>query len=352
MSRTLKIAAAQVGAVHRWSKREETLQRLIALLEEAASKGAQLVVYPETTLTTFFPRYLFTDDAELESYYESGDDITSNPSVAPLFAKARELMVDISVGYAEKTSDGSQFNTCIYYSGRLGAVVSKYRKSHLPGTADPFPEPDAVQQLEKRYFREGDTGFKAFRVSGLVPDALKKSSVKDQDPSTVEGKGDAIMGMLICNDRRWPEAWRVYGLQGVELIMCGYNSPGWAPQLWGFAGKRPLTPERARQDSEFSHKLVMQANSYMNSCFSISAARAGLDDDKFHLIGGSCIVDPYGYVVASAQTEGDEVVFAEIDLDQCRPGKETTFNFGKHRRTDLYDLIVQQKGVVEPDLLD
>lgn len=327
MPRLLKVAAAQVGAVHRTSRREETLQRLISLLQAAADKGAQLVVYPETTLTTFFPRYLIEDQAELGSYYESGDDITKNPSVSALFDKSRELRVDISLGYAEKTPDGSPFNTCIYYSGTLGTVVSKYRKSHLPGTAELFTEPGATQQLEKRYFNEGDTGFKAFRVPGLLLDALNKST---QPVPEQQGKGDPIMGMLICNDRRWPEAWRVYGLQGVEIVMCGYNSPAFAPQLWGFSNGRVLTPERARKDAEFHHKLVMQSNSYMNSCFSICAARSGVDDGEYPLIGGSCIVDPFGHVLADAKTEDDEIVFAEIDLDQCLPGKETVSWPGSH----------------------
>jgi predicted amidohydrolase len=322
MPRILKVAAAQVGAVHRWTPREETLHRLVALLEKAVALGAQLVVYPETTLTTFFPRYLIEDETELNSYYEVGENITDNPAISPLFTRSRELRVDIYIGYAEKDASGARFNTSIYYSGTLGVVLSKYRKSHLPGTAEPFTEPDAVQQLEKRYFREGDTGFKAFRVPELLVESKNDSQEGQLLPAT-DGKGDPIMGMLICNDRRWPEAWRVYGLQGAEIILCGYNSPAWAPQLWGFGNERPLTPERARKDAEFQHKLVMQSNSYMNSCFSVCAARAGNDDNMYPLIGGSCIVDPFGYVLADAATEEDEIVFAEIDLDQCIPGKQT-----------------------------
>lgn len=318
MPRLLKVAAAQVGAVHRWSAREETLQRLIKLLENAASKGAQLVVFPETTLTTFFPRYLINDETELQDYFEGGD-ITSSPRVAPLFAKARELKVDMYIGYAEMTDDGTPYNTSIYWSSETNSVVARYHKSHLPGTVEPFEGVDAIQQLEKRYFREGKEGFKAFRAPGLSSGAAKKS----QPPASTEVKGDPIMGMLICNDRRWPEAWRVYGLQGVEIILCGYNSTAWAPQLWGLTGNQALTPEAARADAEFHHKLVMQSNSYMNSCFSICAARSGVDDGKYPLIGGSCIVDPMGHVLASATTEDDEVVFAEIDLDRCRPGKDT-----------------------------
>ena len=103
-------------------------------------------------------------------------------------------------------------------------MVSKYRKVHLPGTVEPFEDPEAVNQLEKGYFTPGDLGFKAFRAPGLVPDAVKQNSATE-DEITV-GKGDTIFGMMICNDRRWPEAWRMYSLQGAELLMFGYNTGG------------------------------------------------------------------------------------------------------------------------------
>lgn len=97
MARRIKIAAAQVGAVHRTSARAETLDRMIKLLEDAASQGAEVVLFPETTFTTFFPRYLIEDEAELESFFEHGD-VTTAPNTKPLFDKAKELGVDISVG--------------------------------------------------------------------------------------------------------------------------------------------------------------------------------------------------------------------------------------------------------------
>lgn len=349
MPRVLKVAAAQLGPVHLTSKREETLNRMITLLRSAAEKGAQLVLFPETAFTTFFPRHLINDPAELESYYERSTELTTSPKTAPLFNEAAKLGVDISVGFAERdTSDGRGYNTSIYYSARKKSIIAKYRKVHLPGTVEPFDSPDAINQLEKRYFTPGNLGFQAFRVPGIVASAVKKSDAAvAQGPTT--GKGDPIMGMIICNDRRWPEAWRAYGLQGVELVLCGYNTAGWAPDLWGT--RKPLTPEQADEDAVFHHKLVMQANSYMNSCFSVSAGKAGLEDGKYDLIAGSCITDPEGHVLAEAKTKDDEVIYAEIDLEDCRQGKEKTFDFARHRRTEHYGLIVSQAGVVEPELL-
>lgn len=112
-----------------------------------------------------------------------------------------------------------------------------------------------------------------------------------------------------------------------------------------------MTPEEAETDAVFHHKLCMQGNSYMNSCFSISAAKAGLEDGKYDLIGGSCITSPEGHVLAEAKGKGDEIVFAEVDLEDCRQGKEKTFDFARHRRIDQYGPITVQTGVVEPELL-
>lgn len=304
-----------MGPVHITSTRADTLARMVALLQSAAARGAQVVLFPEAAFTTFFPRHLINDQEELDTYFEHADSLLTSPNSRALFDEAKKLGVDISVGFAERTEDGKGYNTSVYFSAKKGEVIAKYRKVHLPGTKEPFENPDAVNQLEKRYFNPGDLGFKAFRVPDIIEGAAKKNSGEVK-----AGVGDPVMGMLICNDRRWPEAWRVYGLQGVEIVLCGYNTAGYAPDLWGT--RKPVTPEEAEKDAVFHHKLVMQGNSYMNSCFSISAAKAGLEDGKYDLIGGSCITSPEGHILAEAKGKGDEIVFAEIDLQDCRQGKE------------------------------
>ncbi|KAL4804636.1 carbon-nitrogen hydrolase [Aspergillus unguis] len=336
MPRTLRLAAAQMGTTNKWDTRAATLTRMIKLLEEAASKGAQIVLFPEIAFTTFFPRYLILDETELESWFEHGD-IRTAPNTKALFEAAQKLKVDISVGFAEATEDGKHFNSCVYYHAESGSILSRYRKIHLPGDVEPLPDPKAVNQLEKRYFLPGDLGFKAFRVPGLI----------EPDPSI--NKGDPILGMMICNDRRWAESWRAYGLQGVEVVLCGYNTNGFAPQFWGQTGD--MTKEEAEAFSLFHHKLVMQAHSYTNATWSVSAARCGLDDGEYPLIGGSMIVDPEGRVVAESTGVEDEVIFAECDLEMYNAGKKRTFDFDRHRRIEHYGRLVEQTGVVEPPLL-
>ena len=316
MSRILRIAAAQMGPTQRSNSREQTLSRLIRLLEQAAARGATLAVFPELAFTTFFPRWLLAGE-ELDAYYERA---MPNPAVQRLFDRARELGVGFSIGYAEITPEGQRFNSALLVQPD-GTILGRYRKVHLPGSVEPRAGA-RFQQLEKRYFAYGDRGFPAFRAGAAW--------------------GGAIVGMMICNDRRWPESWRVLGLQGVELVCVGYNSAAYDPN------------GGATEDASlrtFHSQLVVQANAYMNATWAVAVAKAG-DEDGSGLIGGSCIVDPNGRIVAQAQTLADEVLVADCDLDLCRQGKSKMFNFADHRQPAQYAAITERAGVIEPATVD
>ncbi|WP_376092513.1 N-carbamoyl-D-amino-acid hydrolase [Roseomonas sp. CCTCC AB2023176] len=315
MSRILRVAAAQMGPNPRDMPRDVILERMIALLDGAAKSGARLVVFPELAFTTFFPRWLIEDEADLSRFYEQR---MPGPSVQPLFERARTLGVGFYVGYAELTGSGRRFNSSVIV-GPDGEMLLKYRKVHLPGSKEPRPA-QRYQQLEKRYFLPGDLGFPVAR-----------------GPETWHRP---VLGMLICNDRRWPEAWRCLGLQGVELVCIGYNSAAYDPN-----GGNTEDSERRT----FHSTLAVQANAYFNSTWAVSVAKAG-DEDGSGLIGGSCIVSPDGIVVAQARSLDDEVLMADLDLDaglQGRaPGK--MFDLGLHRRPDQYQRIVDQAGIEAP----
>jgi predicted amidohydrolase len=145
--------------------------------------------------------------------------------------------------------------------------------------------------------------------------------------------------MLICNDRRWPEAWRVLGLRGVELVCCGYNSAAYDPM----GGNTEDAAIRT-----FHSRLVVQANAYMNATWAVAVAKAG-EEDGSGLIGGTCIVDPNGHIVAETRSLGDEVALSECDLDACRQGKDKMFNFAAHRRPQWYRPITDQIGATPPE---
>ena len=318
MSRMLRLAGAQMGPNQRSDDRAAILARMLALLDQAAAQGAKLVVFPELAFTTFFPRWpMDRDSPELLASFETA---MPNPQVQPLFDRAKALGVGFYVGYAELTPDGRRYN-CAILVDRDGEILGRYRKVHLPGSVEPR-EGARYQQLEKRYFEYGDLGFPAFRAGSAW--------------------AHAIMGMMICNDRRWPESWRVLGLQGVELVCIGYNSAAYDPN-------GGVTEDASLRT--FHSTLVTQANAYMNATWAISVAKAG-EEDGSGLIGGSCIVDPNGRIVAQAQTLADEVIVADIDLDLCRQGKDKMFNFAAHRRPEQYRVITERAGVIEPAVLD
>ncbi|KAK5047509.1 hypothetical protein LTR84_006606 [Exophiala bonariae] len=352
MAHTIKIAAAQLGPNHLTSRREDVVDRMLRLLHEAASYGAQFVLFPELAFVTFFPRYVLTPE-ELEPFFEHGDLLTS-PTTAAFFSEARRLSVDVSLGFAERTPEGEGFNTSIYYSASTHSILSKYRKIHLPGFVDPLPDPNAINQLEKKYFQPGNLGFTAFRAPALVGITTEHSDSTKVPRSSSEReamRGDPIFGMIICNDRRWPEAWRCLALQGTEVVFCGYNTQGYCPELAGTSPHKPQTKAEAEAAALVDHLLVMQSNCYMNSVFGVCAAKAGLEDGNFDLIGGSSIIDPKGKILAMTETRGDEVIVADCDLDEVKYGRSAIFDFDRHRRVEAYALITGQTGVVEPPFL-
>src|SRR5690348_17333483 len=154
MSRKLTTAVAQLGPIHLADDRRSVVKRLIALLKEAHAAGARFVVFPELALTTFFPRWWMTDQAEIDAFFERE---MPGPETRPLFDLARDLGVGFYLGYAELAVEAGQvrrFNTAVLVDPS-GKRVGRYRKIHLPGHAEHLPNAP-FQHLEKRYFNVGD----------------------------------------------------------------------------------------------------------------------------------------------------------------------------------------------------
>ena len=272
-------------------------------MRQASDQSCQLVVFPELALTTFFPRWYLDDvPAELNSYYE-----TEMPGLETqrLFDEAKSLGIGFYLGYAELTSEGQRFNTSVLVD-EVGSLVGKYRKVHLPGHEEHEPE-RPFQLLERRYFEEGPDGFSVWEAFG------------------------GVMGMALCNDRRWPETYRVMGLQNVEMILIGYNTPmHYAPD----PSQNPL--------QSFHNHLVMQAGAYQNGTWVVGVAKGGVEEGVDSL-AESVIIAPSGQIVAQAQTSDDELLVADCDLDWCKHYKDTLFDFDRYRRPEMYEFITRQK---------
>ena len=309
MPRFVNVAAGQLGPIARDESRAQVVERLLAHLHGANAMGCDLVVFPELALTTFFPRWYEEDMDRADRFYEAQ---MPGPETQVLFDTARDLRIGFYLGYAELVIEAGRkrrYNTSILVE-RDGSIAGKYRKVHLPGHAENEPW-RRFQHLEKYYFEPG-TSFDVYDAFG------------------------GVMGMALCNDRRWSETYRIMGLQGAEMIMLGYNTPV----------HNPPAPEHDYL-SMFHNHLVMQAGAYENGTWVVGVAKAG-NEEGIEMIGGSAIIAPSGEIVAACSTKGDELAVARCDLDLCHSYKTTTFNFERHRRPEAYGLITAQRGARRP----
>jgi predicted amidohydrolase len=285
MARYVKVAAAQLGAINEGTSREEMVDRMLILLEQAIDEGVEILAYPELALTTYFPKRIRDD---YDQFFE-----TEMPPkcLEPLLRRAGQAGVVCHIGFAEK-ADGRYFNTAIL-SDETGALGGTFRKIHLPGVTTPDGH---AQVYEPHFFESGDTGYRVFPTRR------------------------AKVGIAICQDRRFPESYRSLGILGAEIVLIGYNTP-----------LSPLALDL--------NELVMRAGAYQNNLFVIGIAKAGLEDGV-EFIAGSCVINPMGQVIARAGTNADELVPAQIDLDQMLPARKR-WNFLGRRHPEHYGLLTQ-----------
>jgi len=285
MARYIKVAAAQMGPNNEGTPREEIVERMQALLELAVREGVELLAYPEMALTTYFPKKIRPD---FEQFFETE---VPPKALEPLLRRAAEARVAIHVGFCEK-ADGNYFNTALL-TDRDGRLCGTFRKIHLPGTK----APDGFAQVyEPYYFAHGDTGYRVWDCAG------------------------AKVGIAICQDRRYPESYRALALQGAEIILIGYNTPGSALAL-------------------DLNDLCMRAGAYANACWVVGVAKAGIEDG-LELIAGSSVINPQGQIVARAATTGDELIATRIDVEAMVPVRKR-WNFLGRRQPQHYGTLLQ-----------
>lgn len=313
MPRIVTIGAAQSGPISRQETRADVVERLIHQMRDAHRQGCDLVVYTECALTAFFGHWWIEDEQELDAWYEHE---MPSPATQPLFDEAARLGIGFELGYAELTFEEGRkrrFNSSILV-GKDGRTIGKFRKIHLPGHYEHRPH-NPFQNLEKRYFEFGNLPFETWRAFG------------------------GVVGMCICNDRRWSETYRLLALKGAELILCGYNTPDHIPEH----------PHMDRL-ANFQHQLCMQAGAYQNGCWVVAVAKAGIEEGV-SMIGLTSIIAPSGEIVAQSKTLADELVVHACDLDESRAYQEL-FDFGTNRRIEHYGPIAAQAAAVPPPLVD
>ena len=274
--RIVNVAAAQLGPIQKADSREAVVKRMIALMDEAKAKGADLIVYPELALTTFFPRWYMEDQAEVDAWFEREMPNAATQAAvrargaAPDRHELRLCRADAGRApfqHLHPDRQVRQDRRQVPQGSSAGSFGIRYR-TRLPASGEAL-------------LRAGDLGFNVWRALG------------------------GIVGMAICNDRRWPETYRVMGLQGVEMVLIGYNTPSVNSQKSEEGPEKRHVPQPAVRCRPAPTRIRPGSS---------AVAKAGVEDGH-PLFGGSLIVNPDGEIVVEAKTEEDELLVHPCDLD-------------------------------------
>jgi predicted amidohydrolase len=259
---------------------DANLDRALAKLHKAAQNGAELVIFPECALSGYCFRSL--EEAAPYALAWPGDFWKA------LHDSCRALEVTAVIGFLEAYR-GQYHNSALLHGpladGRDGAV---YRKTHLPTLGlDRFITPGA--QL-----------------------------VTCQTPR-------GVIAPLICYDIRFPEAARVLGLQGADIIAL--------PTNW---------PEGAESSPDF----ITRARAWEGRVYVLAANRVGVERGR-RFIGRSQIVAPTGEILAEAGGSEETILYADLDLSLPRrkriviePG-EWELDITGDRRPELYGTLTE-----------
>ncbi len=280
------MSARKIGLVQMKCEEDisKNLHRAEVLIKEASDNGAQIVCLQELFYSTYFCQ---TEDHQK---FDLSEPIPG-PIVEKLQKIAKSLNIVLVAPIFEKRTEGIYHNSAVIIDAD-GSLVGTYRKMHIP---------DDPCFYEKFYFTPGDLGFKTF--------------------STRYGK----IGVLICWDQWFPEAARLCALSGAQILFY--------PTAIGFQ----------QIDAEFAEKqhsaweTIQRSHSIANGLFVASVNRVG-QEDAIRFWGQSFVSDPFGEIIAKADSESDQVLLAECDFSK---NEETRQNwpFFRDRRIDSYTPI-------------
>ena len=268
----------------------ENITAVSELVEQAAARGAQLILPPELFSGPYFCK---TEDEEL---FALARPTLDHPSVIAMQKLAAKLKVAIPTSFFER--DGQHYYNTMAMVNARGEVSGTYRKSHIP---------DGPGYEEKFYFRPGNDGFKTWDVP-------------------LDG-GSARIGVGICWDQWYPEAARVMALQGAEMLLY--------PTAIG------SEPYDADLDTSRMWQRAMQGHAVSNCMPVVAANRIG-DEDGQSFYGHSFITDEWGDKVAEFGAEDEGILVATLDLDQAATHR-AGMGFFRDRRPDLYRRISEDK---------
>jgi beta-ureidopropionase len=263
--------------------KKSMFEKHIKFVDEAAKKGVQILCFQEIFNGPYFC-------AEQNAcWYEAAEEIPNGPTVKALQEVAKKHSMVLVVPIYEKEKSGIFYNTAAVIDAD-GSYLGKYRKSHIPQVNPGF--------WEKFYFRPGNLGYPVFETRY------------------------AKVGVYICYDRHFPEGARALGLNGAEIV---FNPSATVAGL-----------------SEYLWKLEQPAHAAANGYFVGAINRVGMEAPwgigEFY--GSSYFCNPRGEIVAQASRDQEELLVAELDLDQIDQVR-STWQFYRDRRPETYEELVK-----------
>jgi beta-ureidopropionase len=277
-----KVRAALIQAQANMSK-QDAVDKHIKMIADAAGQGAQVVGLQEIFHGPYFC-------AEQDPKWYGTAEPEDGPTVTRMREVAREFGIVLVVPWYEEEQPGVYYNTACVIE-RDGTVLGKYRKTHIPHVGPCF--------WEKFYFKPGNLGYPVFDTSvGRV-------------------------GLIICYDRHFPEVARELGIKGAEIV---FNPSATVESL-----------------SRYLWELEQPAHAVANGFWMAASNRVGveapLNPAKFY--GSSYFCSPRGKIIAQASDSEDEVLVADLDLDEIREVRNT-WQFFRDRRPETYGELVAQ----------
>ena len=274
--------------------KEINVRTAIAMVREAAGRGARIICLPELFSTMYFC-------VETRREYFDWAEPIPGPTIDRMSDVARETGTVVIAPIFER-ADGRYFNTAAVI-GPDGGLIGKYRKSSIPLM-------DTAQSTEPRgnekfYFTPGDLGFPTFATPF------------------------ARIGILICYDRHFPEAARVLGLGGAEIVFVPTATTRMTRYLWD---------------------LELRAHAVANAYYVCGVNKVGVDTggSKRDHHGNSMIVSPRGEILVEASATKDDIAVADVDLSAL-PKLRELWGYYRDRRPEMYAPVVDlPAGTLHP----
>jgi beta-ureidopropionase len=264
--------------------KKANLEKNLQFIEEAAKQGVKIICMQEVFTTPYFCA------EQNPHWYESVERIPDGPTVKLMQDVARRHGMVIIVPIYEEEITGVYYNTAAVIDAD-GRYLGKYRKNHIPHTAPGF--------WEKFYFKPGNLGYPTFETAF------------------------ARIGVYICYDRHFPEGARILGLNGAEIV---FNPSATVAGL-----------------SEYLWELEQPAHAVANGYFIGAINRVGYEQpwNIGEFYGKSYFCNPRGKIIAQASRDNDELVVADLNLDEIREVRNI-WQFFRDRRPESYELIVSE----------